>query len=282
MAQYWSFSIKDEPMNRFPAVRFVRINHLAHGGKMIGSFVDPEWVFHYIASGRWSFQVYDRVYSVLPGQLVLLPKNLLHIVRSVSPRGGEHWVVHFTLPGPEPSLEGLPLVVGIPRTVRATVKGRFRAMLREYRQREAHAQLRLDALMAELLSLYLRGSNAGGRSVRANQPLWPQVEKALAYAQTQCLAPGLTVGDLARAAGLSESHFRRIFHAYTGNTPKEYVLNQKLERAQGALLEGDLNCTQIAELCGFSSLHVFSKVFRRIRGASPRGWLKLALDESPR
>jgi AraC-like DNA-binding protein len=266
-------------MNRLPAVRFVRINHLAFGGKMIGSFVDPEWVFHYIASGRWDFQVNDRVYTVRPGQLVLLPKRLLHIVRSVSPRGGQHWVVHFTLPGPEPSLSGLPLVVGIPKTVRATVKERFRTMLREYRLREAHSQLRLNALMAELISLYLRCSRAGGRSVRANRPLWPQVEKALGYAQMRCMAPDIAVADLARAAGLSESHFRRIFHSYTGNTPKEYILNQRLDRAQGALLEGEMNCTQIAERCGFSSVHVFSKVFRRMRGISPRGWLKQAYGD---
>ncbi len=276
-SHFLSLSLIYHQMNRLPEVRFVRINHLVGTDPQLGgAFVDPEWVFHYIASGRWVFQLMDRVYDVRPGNLVLLPPGLLHIVRPSSKGAREHHVVHFVINGPIPELAAAPFVVVTDRATQRIVERNFKTMLREQKEGLLHSELRIAGLMTELLALTVRQSANIVHPEPARLALWPQIEKALQHLQADYGNPELCVPILARRAGLSESHFRRSFHAITGHSPRDSILQHRIERAQSALLAGQVNCTQIAAQCGFSSVHVFSKTFRRITGHSPLLWRSLA------
>jgi len=261
-------------MNRLPDVKVARINHFsARASSVEGAFVDPEWVFHDIAAGRWIFQLPDRAYEVGPGNLVLLPPGVLHIVRPVSAGPREHRVVHFLLPLPEPELLDAPHVVAIDRPTKAVVRAHFLTFLREQQSALPHSRLRQSALMADLLALYLRHAPRAVGAIASPLPLSANIERALRCVQARLGDTALGVRDLAAAAGLSPSHFRRIFSTYTGTSPKSYILRQRLERAQAALLGGAANCSLAADACGFSSVHAFSKAFRRQAGVSPKRWL---------
>ncbi len=86
------------------------------------------------------------------------------------------------------------------------------------------------------------------------------------------LGPGIGVEDTARAAGVSESHLRRLFHRVTGACPRDCLQEQQIRRAKDYLSGGALPLEQIAEYCGFSSLSSFSRAFRREEGISPQMW----------
>lgn len=67
------------------------------------------------------------------------------------------------------------------------------------------------------------------------------------------LSEDLSLKVLARAAGLSEYHFLRMFKQATGLTPHQYVINQRVERAKELLLKTEMSITEIAYLLGFST-----------------------------
>jgi AraC family transcriptional regulator len=68
---------------------------------------------------------------------------------------------------------------------------------------------------------------------------------------------------LAARAGWSPFHFHRAFRAVTGETPKQYTVRLRLERAAARLLtRGDAIAT-IAAAVGFGSHAVFTRAFRR-------------------
>jgi AraC family transcriptional regulator len=76
--------------------------------------------------------------------------------------------------------------------------------------------------------------------------------------------------DAAREACLSPFHFHRLFKEVFRETPHEYGLRRRLERAARLLQETRLPVTQICLDTGFSSLGSFSTLFRRRFGVSPR------------
>lgn len=79
----------------------------------------------------------------------------------------------------------------------------------------------------------------------------------------------LTVADLARAAGLSRAHFSREFRHTFGESPHQYLLTRRLERAAALLRNTDRTVTEICFTVGLSSLGSFTVTFGRIYGMTP-------------
>jgi AraC-like DNA-binding protein len=78
--------------------------------------------------------------------------------------------------------------------------------------------------------------------------------------------------ELARRVHVSLSHFKRIFKAELGLSPREYILQQKIEAAKRLLGESDAPVTSIALDLGFVSSQYFATVFRRITGDTPTAY----------
>jgi AraC-like DNA-binding protein len=82
-------------------------------------------------------------------------------------------------------------------------------------------------------------------------------------------AEPLQVSDLARAAGLSRAHFSREFRRTFGESPHQYLLTRRLERAAALLRNTDRPVTEICFAVGLSSLGSFTTSFRRVYGVAP-------------
>lgn len=83
-------------------------------------------------------------------------------------------------------------------------------------------------------------------------------------------APG--VAAMAAEAGLSCDHFTRVFRAATGQTPRTFVVEARLERARHLLRDSTLSVSRIAESCGFADPAFFGRHFLRHHGQSPGAW----------
>jgi len=83
----------------------------------------------------------------------------------------------------------------------------------------------------------------------------------------------LPLNVLARVAGFSPFHFHRLFKSITDETINEMVVRLRLERA-AALLRAtpDLSVTDAAFECGFKSVSVFSRLFKKQYGLNARQW----------
>src|SRR5215813_6867370 len=63
----------------------------------------------------------------------------------------------------------------------------------------------------------------------------------------------LSLEVLAEHVNLSTSHFARQFREATGESPHQFVLRQRIERAKQLLQETDLPLAGIAVECGFAN-----------------------------
>jgi AraC-like DNA-binding protein len=79
----------------------------------------------------------------------------------------------------------------------------------------------------------------------------------------------LDVPALARAAHLSEAHFSREFRRAFGETPHQYLLTRRLERAAALLRNTDRTVADICLAVGLRSVGSFTTSFGRAFGVSP-------------
>lgn len=102
--------------------------------------------------------------------------------------------------------------------------------------------------------------------------LAPALRRRIEAFVRDALPRTIKVEDMAEIAGLSVGHFGRAFRQSFGLAPYQYVLNQRIARAQSLLLESDMPVTAIAVACGFGGVSQFGAAFQRAVGRSPRAF----------
>jgi AraC-like DNA-binding protein len=91
----------------------------------------------------------------------------------------------------------------------------------------------------------------------------------------------LDVPALARRAHISQAHFSRRFKRTFGETPHQYLLTRRIERAKHLLRETDRSVTEISLDVGFRSLGSFSSKFKEIVGGTPTEYRRKVRGLSP-
>ncbi|WP_411080024.1 GlxA family transcriptional regulator [Streptomyces sp. cmx-18-6] len=112
----------------------------------------------------------------------------------------------------------------------------------------------------------------GGQAQFIDQPVPATDDRGLApvldWARARLDQP-LTVEDLAQHAAMSPRTLYRRLQAATGATPLQWLLNQRLRRAQGLLESTDLPVARIGELSGLGTANNLRHHFLKQIGVSP-------------
>lgn len=78
--------------------------------------------------------------------------------------------------------------------------------------------------------------------------------------------------ELLKIAHMSRSNLMRVFRKATGQTPIEYLVRLRIQRAMEMLRNTDLTITEIALEAGFNDSNYFTRQFRRVVGTTPRSF----------
>jgi len=109
-------------------------------------------------------------------------------------------------------------------------------------------------------------------------PHYASVKRAMRYIEEN-LGEYLPAHAIARATGLSRGRLHSLFHAEVGESPSEYVLHRRIERAMDLLRNSDRSIIDIAIELGFSTSQNFSRSFRTYFGFTPTAWRQQAQAE---
>lgn len=107
----------------------------------------------------------------------------------------------------------------------------------------------------------------------------PAIAKARHYVQDHLGEP-LSLGDVSKVAGLSESHFCRLFRQVTGLTLTDYVNRCRIELAKKELLKKEKRISEVAFEVGFQSLSQFNRNFLRLTATAPSSWRQMRMAEA--
>ena len=93
-------------------------------------------------------------------------------------------------------------------------------------------------------------------------------------------AQPLDVEALARGVHMSAGHLSREFKKAYGESPYQYLMTRRIERAMTLLRRGDLSVTDVCFAVGCSSLGTFSTRFTELVGASPSAYRREARKDA--
>lgn len=82
------------------------------------------------------------------------------------------------------------------------------------------------------------------------------------------------IADLAAQAGYSPDHFSRVFRDIMGQSPRDYLVNARIDRARQLLSESSLTVSQVADALGYRDVYFFSRQFKQRTGQSPTQYRK--------
>ncbi len=101
----------------------------------------------------------------------------------------------------------------------------------------------------------------------------PQRLRRMIHQSTQYIENNLstvTVAELAKQANFEHTYFTRIFTAVKGISPKEYILNTKMEIAKHYLTVTNYSIEEINFLLGYTHRNSLTALFKKKYGTSPQ------------
>lgn len=201
-------------------------------------------------SGRNKYTMNGQTYYLDPGHAILLTKNAEYTIHSLD--NGSFPFIDFTCENFHcPQICTFPLED-------------TKSLLKDYdtiRDMFLFHESRLD-----ILSLFYKVlSKVAQVQQTHHNPLLPVMH----YIEENISNPHLTNNLLAAELNISEVYLRKLFSAHYNTSPRQYVLNLRIQKAKQLLTDTPLRMTTIAEQCGFSSQYHFCRIFKERTGLTP-------------
>lgn len=231
----------------------------------------------YCLSGRGTAETVGQRLDVGPGQLVWLANEAPHM-HAADPH--DPWtVLWFRFDGPNPTALRTKLFAdGAPRARFAETSRPitwFERLFEALRRRDAGLDLRLNALVADFIAA-IDSASAGD----AARDLPAPVAAAIAAMQGDLSLPW-NADDLSAVAGVTPSQMRRLFARHLRQSPRQWLIRERLMQAQSLLVETATSIAEVAERCGFCDVYHFSREFRRSVGIPPAQWRRSEVGARP-
>lgn len=122
--------------------------------------------------------------------------------------------------------------------------------------------------LSELLILFMRDNDVGQYSMSKSNRLNSNLEFILSHMNAN-ISKMMTLSEISAYSGMSKSAVSSLFTTSLGMGPIDYFIKMKIDLAKKYIREDNYNITQIADMLGYSSIHYFSRQFKKTTGMSP-------------
>ena len=234
-------------------------------------------------------------FDVGPGSIAFIPPDFVHAWANTT---GTHIAVHFDLNfQPEikaylnlrmldefvtrqpadsipsfnlgNSTNGLVLPLVTPLRQPLLMREQFEKLIQIYQtqsQNELTAQLVVNEVLCGALTTIAGEAAASGLAAdsRVEQRIRALLDELALSNQKH-----FSSAELADKCGMSQTTFRQAFYKVTGRNPHQYFEQLRIERAAQLLLQTERSINAIARAEGYDDPYHFSRVFKRVMGASP-------------
>ena len=136
----------------------------------------------------------------------------------------------------------------------------------------------LECYLTELLLILSRTDENSGTKVTRNDDSKELAQSSIielisAYLKENIYS-SITLSDICSKFFMGKSRLCMLFSEYMGESPIEYYSRLKMSEAKKLLLRDELSVSNISDLLGYSSIHNFSRAFKKAVGTSPGEYRK--------
>ena len=221
---------------------------------------------NFVEDGSFDVHVDDEHWRLAPGTLFVARRGMTFSCRHTDEAPSDRCLTVSYSGGAVEDLMRIDLPALRPPFARMSARRQY--LRHRLRSCVAGEEIRLELLAGALFEALAVNRMSAPARVDANvTPLMRRIDSAMELIETD-YARGLTLGDLAAAAGLSTYYFARAFQRFVGVPPHRYLTGVRLRHAARMLDDGagvTFTCYEV----GFGSLSHFVTAFRKRFGVVP-------------
>ena len=164
---------------------------------------------------------------------------------------------------------------------RQRVQHYFREMLFNFREKPLGYEINLKANLLMIFQIILGTSQSavrGAGGIRVGSVNQRQLVREIQEELNRNYDQIINFTELAHQHAISPTYLRSLFHKYENISPIQYLTNLRIEKAKSLLLENRYTIAEIGEMVGYADPQIFSRLFKKKTGYSPRNYL-LARNE---
>lgn len=229
------------------------------------------WLF---SKGKGEIIIDGKSYIAEPGKLFVIVPGMIIERRVISDQPLEHYFVRFSyvqmykekgnwisrssdeVPFP---IQGSYTIQNVPHILQM-----FEQLYHLWKRKGHMASMRKTILFLDLwldIARDFRAQKVAGNTTAA-------IDMTIDY-MVNHFSGCLSLEDLSSIAGISKSHYSRLFKKYTGYSPIEYLTQLRIGRAKELFSLSDYKLKEIANAVGYKDEFYFSRIFKKHVGISP-------------
>ena len=235
--------------------------------------------FSYIISGSVNYRIADKFYKVKEKTLLVFNPEVYH--QESLCKGEQNTELHIGFRNIK--VDGLPLNHILKEPFDFPVefeqyKDDFHKccleIIEEQDACEIGKELILKSLIMKLIALFLKETNYVKNKKKIDRYNFPFYDKStvvkiiLEYFDNNYMNI-ISLDDMSRNMYLSSVYISKVFKEKTGESPINYLINLRLEKAKDLLISTESQIKSIAQSVGYSDAYYFSKLFKKYYGHSP-------------
>lgn len=222
-------------------------------------------------SGTGLFSFANRELTLQAGEMLFLPKGISYVASCNTEEPFIHFTANFTINDYSPKTDSFFSQIMNGERIYATDKNKstiftalFEKLLSVWRRKKIGYTVISKAILYELMAKYFIYSAHTEKDKKNYERLTP-ARRILEHDFSQ----NISVSELSHLCGMSETHFRRVWHEVFASSPAEYRRRRKILLAKDLLLSGEYSISAAASEVGFSDPNYFTRVFRAETGLTP-------------
>lgn len=230
-----------------------------------GPIVRGKFILHYVVDGQGKLVLGGKEYVIRGGEaFVIYPQELAYYEADAINPWRYLWVI-FEGPKTDEVLrmagitEKQPMIY--PKDGGAELLSCMERLLYDY-ERELQT---IGNMYALLQAIENQTADKKRRHPDAQPDYVEQMKRYMEYRY----AENVKIADLAEHCGLNRSYMTKYFTENTGVSPKEYLIQYRLNKAKQLLIKEDLPISTVAYAVGYSDPLAFTKIFKKREGMSP-------------
>ncbi|QHW31301.1 AraC family transcriptional regulator [Paenibacillus rhizovicinus] len=248
-------------------------------GHSVGPGIRECWKVHFIHDGFGKLTVGDRSFRLSAGEaFIIYPHVVMHYEADGEVPWTYSWIA-FQGAQVRDILAGTSLAADnpvFPMDLR-TMPG-FCDSLTEALSHGGAADLRLTALLYEFMFALTEAAPASAAALPSRKQDG-YVHRSMTFIHTH-FCENISVGQLASHIGLDRKYFSVLFKEALGMPPQQYLLHYRMDKACDLLGSGAYTVGEVARSVGYQDALLFSKMFKKVKGVSPKQFMPNDLKQT--
>ena len=224
----------------------------------------------YISNGECTVYINKEKHLLTSGNLMLIKHGDSFVVKKVTDSVGIILVEYYT----ECEYE-FPVLYENPSSL---IKNLLEKMIKEYENREYAFEIHLKSLLYEILGRVIRGYYFD----KFYTGDYRKVHNSVAYLKENFLDKDMRMEEVAEASGLSLSYFRKLFLKVYKISPRTYISNLRMHKADELLKYTTMSISEISETLKFENQYSFSNFYKKHKGISPQKYRNMQVENNVR